>query len=82
MGSALVGLKVLSIFGSSLDVFRDVGGMIIAYMGFGMLRGSQAPPENGDTSIQGLLVGTSMAGPSPLRHLINPTLARGKQHRS
>ena len=30
MGSALVGLKVLSIFGISLDVFRVVGGMIIA----------------------------------------------------
>ena len=29
MGSALVGLKVLSIFGISLDVFRVVGGMII-----------------------------------------------------
>ena len=40
MASALVGLKVLSIFGISLDVFRVVGGMIIAYMGFDMLRGS------------------------------------------
>ena len=39
MGSALVELKVLSTFGISLDVFRVVGGMIIAYMGFDMLRG-------------------------------------------
>ena len=39
MGSALVGLKVLSTFGISLDVFRVVGGMIIAYMGFDMRRG-------------------------------------------
>ena len=57
MGSALVGLKVLSIFGISLDVFRVVGGMIIAYMGFDMLRGNhtvaQAPPENGDAGVQG-----------------------------
>ena len=56
MASALVGLKVLSIFGISLDVFRVVGGMIIAYMGFDMLRGShtvaQAPPETGDASVQ------------------------------
>jgi multiple antibiotic resistance protein len=37
--SALIGLKVLSIFSISLDVFRIVGGMIIAYMGFEMLRG-------------------------------------------
>jgi multiple antibiotic resistance protein len=48
MASALIGLKVLSIFGISLDVFRVVGGMIIAYMGFDMLRGSHAvtrPPS-------------------------------------
>ena len=41
VASALVGLKVLGIFGISLDVFRIVGGMIIAYMGFDMLRGRQ-----------------------------------------
>ena len=54
MSSALVGLKVLGIFGISLDVFRVVGGMIIAYMGFDMLRGShtvaQAPPTDDDVS--------------------------------
>ena len=32
VASALIGLRVLSIFGISLDVFRIVGGMIIAYM--------------------------------------------------
>ena len=50
--SALVGLKVLSIFNISLDVFRVVGGMIIAYMGFDMLSGrhtvGQAPPPEGE----------------------------------
>src|SRR5215472_15889237 len=40
-GSALVGLKVLAIFGITLDVFRIVGGLIIAYMGLDMLRGRQ-----------------------------------------
>ncbi|MGB9365718.1 MAG: MarC family protein [Xanthobacteraceae bacterium] len=39
--SALIGLKVLAIFNISLDVFRIVGGMIIAFMGFDMLRGRQ-----------------------------------------
>ena len=43
-----------------IDGFRVLGGMIIAYMGFDMLRGGhtvvQAPPENGDTRIQGSLV--------------------------
>jgi len=76
MGSALVGLKVLSIFGISLDVFRVVGGMIIAYMGFDMLRGShtvaQAPPENGDTSNQGSLVPLLMfaAGPGTITAVV------------
>src|SRR5262245_26441406 len=41
VGSALIGLKVLSVFGISLDVFRIVGGTIITYMGFDMLRGRQ-----------------------------------------
>jgi multiple antibiotic resistance protein len=51
--SALIGLEVLAIFGISLDVFRIVGGIIIAYMGFDMLRGqqkvAQASPMDGDT---------------------------------
>jgi multiple antibiotic resistance protein len=54
LASALVGLKILSIFSISLDVFRVVGGMIIAYMGFDMLRGShtvaQAPPADSDVN--------------------------------
>jgi multiple antibiotic resistance protein len=41
IASALIGLKMLSLFGISLDVFRIVGGMIVAYMGFDMLRGHQ-----------------------------------------
>jgi len=76
IGSALVGLKVLSIFGISLDVFRVVGGMIIAYMGFDMLRGShtvaQAPPESGDANIQGSLVPLLMiaAGPGTITAVV------------
>jgi len=49
--SALIGLKVLAVFNISLDVFRIVGGMIIAFMGFDMLRGhqtvGQAPDNDG-----------------------------------
>jgi multiple antibiotic resistance protein len=51
VASALIGLHVLSVFGISLDVFRIVGGIIIAYMGFDMLGGgqkiAQAPPASG-----------------------------------
>ena len=76
IGSALVGLKVLGIFGISLDVFRVVGGMIIAYMGFDMLRGShtvaQAPPESGDANVQGSLVPLLMfaAGPGTITAVV------------
>ena len=55
VGSALIGLKVLSIFSISLDVFRIVGGMIIAYMGFDMLSGrqtfAQASPTDDDAAV-------------------------------
>jgi multiple antibiotic resistance protein len=51
VASALIGLHVLRVFGISLDVFRIVGGVIIAYMGFDMLGGgqkiTQAPPSSG-----------------------------------
>ena len=76
MASALVGIKVLSIFGISLDVFRVVGGMIIAYMGFDMLRGShtvaQAPPETGDAGVQNSLVPLLMfaAGPGTITAVV------------
>ena len=76
MGSALIGLKVLSIFGISLDVFRVVGGMIIAYMGFDMLRGShtvaQAPPENNGAGVQSSLVPLLMfaAGPGTITAVV------------
>jgi multiple antibiotic resistance protein len=52
IASALIGLKVLAAFGITLDVFRIVGGLIIAYMGLDMLRGrqtvGQASPTDDD----------------------------------
>ncbi len=74
--SALIGLKVLSIFGISLDVFRIVGGMIIAYMGFDMLRGGhtvgQAPPSDDDVSVQSSLAPLIMfaAGPGTITAVV------------
>jgi multiple antibiotic resistance protein len=63
VGSALIGLKVLSIFNVSLDVFGIVGGMIIAYMGFDMLRG-------GNTVGQALPTDADAEAPNPLAPLI------------
>ena len=74
--SALVGLKVLSAFGISLDVFRIVGGMIIAYMGFDMLRGrnlvGQAPPSESDVNAGGSLAPLIMfaAGPGTITAVV------------
>jgi small neutral amino acid transporter SnatA (MarC family) len=74
--SALIGLKVLSIFGISLDVFRIVGGMIIAYMGFDMLGGrhtvGQAPPSDDDAAASGSLAPLIMfaAGPGTITAVV------------
>ena len=74
--SALVGLKVLRIFGISLDVFRVVGGMIIAYVGFDMLSGrhtvAQAPPSEGDVDVGGSLAPLIMfaAGPGTITAVV------------
>lgn len=74
--SAIVGLKVLSVFGISLDVFRVVGGMIIAYMGFDMLRGNhtvaQAPPVEDGAALQSSLAPLIMfaAGPGTITAVV------------
>ena len=76
VASALIGLRVLSIFGISLDVFRIVGGMIIAYMGFDMLRGrqtvGQAAPANDDTDAPSSLAPLVMfaAGPGTITAVV------------
>jgi multiple antibiotic resistance protein len=74
--SALIGLKVLSIFSISLDVFRIVGGLIIAYMGFDMLRGrqtvGQASPADEDTIAPSSLAPLIMfaAGPGTITAVV------------
>ena len=74
--SALVGLQVLRIFGISLDAFRIVGGMIIAYMGFDMLSGrqmvGQATPTDGDAAASHSLVPLIMfaAGPGTITAVV------------
>jgi multiple antibiotic resistance protein len=75
-GSALVGLKVLSIFDISLDTFRVVGGMIIAYMGFDMLSGrqtvAQAPQSEGEVGARNSLAPLIMfaAGPGTITAVV------------
>jgi multiple antibiotic resistance protein len=77
VASALIGLHVLSLFGISLDVFRIVGGIIIAYMGLDMLGGgqkiAQAPPASGaSTDARNSLVPLVMfaAGPGTITAVV------------
>jgi multiple antibiotic resistance protein len=76
VASALIGLKVLSVFNISLDVFRIVGGMIIAYMGFDMLSGrhtvGQAPPSDDGAATPSSLAPLIMfaAGPGTITAVV------------
>src|SRR5215471_14467292 len=44
--AALVGARVLQVFGVSLDAFSVAGGGVLALIGFTMLRGNAAPVAN------------------------------------
>ena len=76
VGSALIGLKILGIFNISIDVFKVVGGMIIAYMGFDMLGGGhtvgQAPPTNDEAAAASSLSPLIMfaAGPGTITAVV------------
>jgi multiple antibiotic resistance protein len=76
VSSALIGLKVLSIFSISLDVFRIVGGVIIAYMGFDMLSGrqtvAQASPTDDDAAVASSFAPLIMfaAGPGTITSVV------------
>ena len=76
IASALIGLRGLSIFGISLDVFRIVGGMIIAYIGFDMLSGrqsvGQATPTDDDAAASNSLAPLIMfaAGPGTITAVV------------
>jgi len=83
--SAMIGLKVLGIFGISLDAFRIVGGVIIAYMGFDMLRGhqtvGQTAPTDGDTVVSSSLSPLVMfaAGPGTITAVVTLAAAHTPQ---
>jgi multiple antibiotic resistance protein len=62
--SALVGKYILQAFGISMDVFRIVGGVIIAYIGFAMFS-PRAQPDDGDQTDQKSLSTLIMFAASP-----------------
>ncbi len=48
--AALLGTRILHVFGVSLDAFSIAGGGVLTWIGFGMLRGDSSPP--GDSGKQ------------------------------
>jgi len=74
LAAALIGLKVLSAFNISIDAFQIVGGMIIAFMGFDMLRGGQtvgqAPPTDDATTSPSLAPGRATGGDGASRTVL------------
>jgi multiple antibiotic resistance protein len=44
--AALVGARVLQVFGVSLDAFAVAGGGVLSWIGFTMLRGNSAPAQD------------------------------------
>src|SRR6516225_6624640 len=44
--AALVGARVLQVFGVSLDAFSVAGGAVLAWIGFSMLRADSAPEQD------------------------------------
>ena len=86
VASALIGLQVLSLFNISLDVFRIVGGMIIAYMGFDMLRGrqtvGQTPPTNDDAAVPNSFAPLVMfaAGPGTITAVVTLAAVHTPHH--
>ena len=47
--AALFGIRILNLFGISLDVFSIAGGGVLLWMGFSMLKGSNAGSSSGSS---------------------------------
>jgi len=63
--AALVGAKVLQIFGVSLEAFSVAGGGVLAWIGFSMLRGNSAPIPNAATDQKRSLTPVILFAASP-----------------
>jgi Kef-type K+ transport system membrane component KefB len=79
--AALVGVKVLHLFGVSLDAFMVAGGGVLAWLGFSMLRGSPPGPPaaatpNANSSLTPLIL--FAASPGTITGIITLSVAHGK----
>ena len=66
LGSAILGQLILKFFGISLEVFRIVGGIIVAYIGFRMLSGQmlKSSVSENSTTVNDLVI--FMASPGSI----------------
>jgi multiple antibiotic resistance protein len=60
--SALLGARVLNLFGISLDAFSVAGGGVLVWMGFSMLRGTTAASGNKSSSLTPLILFAASPG--------------------
>jgi multiple antibiotic resistance protein len=79
--AALVGVKVLHLFGVSLDAFMVAGGGVLAWLGFAMLSGSPpgspaAATPNANPSLTPLIL--FAASPGTITGVITLSVAHGK----
>jgi multiple antibiotic resistance protein len=79
--AALVGVKVLHLFGVSLDAFMVAGGGVLAWLGFSMLRGlppgqSAAATPSATPSLTPLIL--FAASPGTITGVITLSVAHGK----
>jgi multiple antibiotic resistance protein len=81
--AALVGTRVLRLFGVSLDAFSVAGGGVLSWIGFTMLRGNSAPSQ--DTSKEGAVQTQSLtplilfgASPGTITGVITLAVAHAK----
>jgi multiple antibiotic resistance protein len=63
--AALVGARVLQVFGVSLEAFSVAGGGVLAWIGFSMLRGNSAPIPNAATDQKRSLTPVILFAASP-----------------
>ena len=74
--SALGGAAVLKIFGISLDAFSLAGGGVLVWMGFSMLRGSNASSGDGSPSLTPLIL--FAASPGTITGVITLSVAHSR----
>jgi len=60
--AALVGARVLQLFGISLDAFSVAGGGVLAWIGFYMLRGNSGPASNQKRSLTAVILFAASPG--------------------